>query len=140
MTTAIGTTPKQFKCPKCSYASNRKGDLDEHLKLHYEEKILCDGKGCGHESSCRYDATEHQKNHNPYIYFSFFFNIFIYLYLKFNEKCECGARFLNKKNLTRHQNESCISRPTESTGLGGHISTLVSGLPVASTQGCFFVD
>jgi hypothetical protein len=70
----------------------------------------------------------------------FFLNIYIYLYLKFNEKCECGARFLNKKNLTRHQNESCISRPTESTGLGGHISTLVSGLPVASTQGCFFVD
>ncbi len=72
----------------------------------------------------------HQKNHNPYIY--------IYLYLKFSEKCECGARFLNNKNLTRHQNESCLLLPTESPGLGGHISTPVSGLPVASTQGLFF--
>jgi hypothetical protein len=62
MATATGATPKQFKRSFCSRVTSRKYDLEMHLALHVQENdILCDLEGCGHVSSCKFDATEHTR-------------------------------------------------------------------------------
>ncbi|XP_057322065.1 zinc finger protein 809-like [Microplitis mediator] len=78
---------KPFKCRKCSYASEFKGNWSRHVKIHIKEEMVTKAQSRESKSRARSQTNEHEHKNDK----SFTCN-------------DCGELFNCKKLLTEHYN------------------------------------